>query len=234
MKKYTLVFALVLTGLIASAQTYKYPPRNEVNKDSSLKVFVDTLKAVIARKDAPALLKLLSPTVTVTAEDAERKEDSHNNIKGFKEIYAPQFPSSKVWKNLETVIGLGGIFDSKLRSQFVFPYVMGMSVMKGGTNYCGGCGECLTIISPDANVRKSPDRLSANLGRLSYDIVKVIDEPVSKTAGGNSDNWTYIQTFDGKLTGWVRNDLTWDICDYRLILEKKKGKWIINTFMAGD
>ena len=230
--KYALVFVLVLTSLFSSAQTYKYPPRNEVNKDGSLKVFVDTLKAVVARKDAPALLKLLSPTVQVTAEDAERNEDSHNNVKGFKEIYAPQYPASQVWKNLHTVISLGGVFDSKQRNLFAFPYACQMEIK--GDKYCGGCGDCLTIISPDVNVRKSPDRLSAALGRLSYDVVKVIYEPVSKVPGGNSDNWVYIQTFDGKLTGWVRNDLTWDVCDYRLLLEKKKGKWIITTFMAGD
>ncbi|WP_315816261.1 hypothetical protein [Paraflavitalea speifideaquila] len=69
---------------------------------------------------------------------------------------------------------------------------------------------------------------------MNYDVVKIIDEPVSKVKGGNSDNWVYIQTFDGKITGWVRNDLTWDICDYRLQLEKKKGKWQIAAFLAGD
>lgn len=231
MKKYTLVFALILTGLMASAQTYKYPPRNEVNKDSSLKVFVDTLKAVIARKDAAALLKLLSPTVQITFEDVERKEDSHNNIKGFKEMYAPQYPSSQVWKNLHTVVSMGGVFGGN-KNGFVFPYASQMEIK--GTDHCNGCGECLTIIAPDANVRKSPDRLSAALGRLSYDIVKIIEEPKSQQPGGTSDNWTYIQTFDGKLTGWVRNDMTWDICDYRLLLEKKKGKWLIAAFIAGD
>lgn len=231
MKKYTLAFVLALTGLMASAQTYKYPPRNEVNKDSSLKVFVDTLKAVVARKDAPALLKLLSPAVQVTFEDAARKEDSHNNIKGFKAMYAPQYPSSQVWKNLHTVISMGGVFGGN-KNGFVFPYASQMEIK--GSNHCNGCGECLTIIAPDVNVRKSPDRSSAALGRLNYDVVKIVEEPASKQPGGTSDNWVYIQTFDGKLTGWVRNDMTWDICDYRLLLEKKKGKWQIAAFIAGS
>lgn len=230
--KYVFAFVLVVNSLLTAAQNYRYPPRNEVNKDSSLRVFVDTLKAVVARKDAPALLKLLSPTVQVTFEDTERKEDSHNNIKGFKEMYAPQYPSSQVWKNLHTVITLGGVFGGD-KNGFIFPYASQMDI-KGQDDYCGGCGECLTIIAPDVNVRKSPDRLSAALGRLNYDVVKVIEEPVSKVFGGKSDNWVYIQTFDGKLTGWVRNDLTWDICDYRLLLEKKKGKWQIAAFIAGD
>lgn len=230
--KYVFAFVLVVNSLLATAQHYRYPPRNEVNKDSSLKIFVDTLKAVVARKDAPALLKLLSPAVQVTFEDTERKEDSHNNIKGFKEMYAPQYPSSQVWKNLHTVISLGGVFGGD-KNGFVFPYASQMEI-KGEDDYCGGCGECLTIIAPDVNVRKSPDRLSAALGRLNYDVVKVIEEPVSKVLGGKSDNWVYIQTFDGKLTGWVRNDLTWDICDYRLLLEKKKGKWQVAAFIAGD
>ncbi len=42
--KYVLALALALNSLFSIGQTYRYPPRNEVNKDSSLKVFVDTLK----------------------------------------------------------------------------------------------------------------------------------------------------------------------------------------------
>jgi hypothetical protein len=223
--KYIFALVLVLNSLFSIAQTYRYPPRNEVNKDSSLKVFVDTLKAVIARRDAPALLKLLSPNVEIAFDGPM------NNIKGFTEMYAPKYPSSQVWKNLHTVVSLGGVFDKAERNRFIFPYASEMDIKN---EYCDGCGSCLTIIAPDVNVRKKADRLSASVGQLNYDVVKIIEEPVSKTMGGASDNWAYIQTFDGKITGWVRNDLTWDICDYRLHLMKKKGKWQIAVFIAGD
>ncbi len=223
--KYVLALALTLNSLLSIGQTYRYPPRNEVNKDSSLKVFVDTLKAVVARKDAPALLKLLSPAVQVSFDG------NMNTIKGFKEMYAPVYPSSSVWKNLQTVIALGGVWGDKKKGLFIFPYASQMDIKE---DYCNGCASCLTIIAPDANVRAKPDRLSASVGQLNYDVVKVIEEPVSKNMGGSSDNWVYIQTFDGKITGWIRNDLSWDICDYRLMLEKKKGKWQIAAFLAGD
>lgn len=223
--KYALMVVSVLAGLFAAAQTYRYPPRNEVNRDSSLKVFVDTLKAVIGRREAPALLKLLSPDVQVASNGAT------NKVKGFKEMYAPQYPSSPVWKNLQEVIALGGVFTKKDGHEFIFPYA---AHRETGNKSCNGCGRCITIIAPDVHVRKKADRLSASVGQLNYDIVRVAVEPLSKVRGGNSDNWVYIQTFNGKITGWVRNDLTWDICDYRLILEKKKGKWQISAFLAGD
>jgi hypothetical protein len=223
--KYTLILFLVLNGLLAGAQTYKNPPRNEVNKDSSLKVFVDTLKNIVHRKDAPALLKQLSPAVKVASNGAT------NGIKGFKEIYAPQFPASQLWKNLQDVIALGGVFKGNTTDAFIFPYAVQRDMKN---KYCDGCGRCITIIAPDVHVRKKDDRLAPSVGQLNYEIVKIVEEPVSKSKGGSSDNWVYIQTFDGKITGWVRNDLTWDICDYRLILEKIKGKWRINAFLAGD
>lgn len=223
--KYVLALVLALNSLFSIGQTYRNPPRNEVSKDSSLKVFVDSLKAVVGRKDAPALLKLLSPDVKVASNGAT------NGIKGFREIYAPVFPASQVWVNLHTVLSLGGVFTGKPASQFIFPYAAQRDVKN---KYCDGCDRCLTIIGPDVHVRKKDDRLSASVGQLNYDVVKVAVEPVSKTKGGNSDNWVYIQTFDGKITGWVRNDLTWDICDYRLLLEKKKGKWQVTAFLAGD
>lgn len=223
--KYVLALVLALNSLLSIGQTHRFAPRNEVNQDSSLKVFVDTLKAVVARKDAPSLLKLLSPTVQISFDG------NMNTIKGFKEMYAPVYPSSSVWKNLQTVITLGGVWGDKKKGLFIFPYASQMDIKE---DYCDGCASCLTIIAPDVNVRAKPDRLSASVGQLNYDVVKVIEEPVSKNRGGTSDNWVYIQTFDSKITGWVRNDLTWDICDYRLLLEKKKGKWQITAFLAGD
>lgn len=224
--KYTLTILLALASLITTAQTnYKNPPRSEVKKDSTLKVFVDTLKAVIARRDAPALLKLLSPGVKVTSNGAT------NGTKGFKEIYAPQFPSSPIWKNLQEVIALGGIFTGKANSEFIFPYAAHRAVKDKA---CVNCGGCVTIIAPDVHVRKKADRTSASVGVLSYDIVRVVTEPASKAKGGNEDNWVYIQSFDGKITGWVRNDLTWDICDYRLLLARQNNKWQVTAFIAGD
>lgn len=223
--KYTLTLALVLTSAFSFAQTYRNPPRNEVNKDSSLRVFTDTLQAVVARKDAPALVKLLSPTVKVASNGAA------NGIKGFKEIYAPQFPAGQVWKNLQEVIALGGVFTGKANQEFIFPYA---AYRDGKNKICDGCGRCVTIMGPDVHLRKKADRTSASVGQLNYDVVKIATDPVSKVKGGSEDNWVYVQTFDGKTSGWVRNDLTWDVCDYRLLLEKQKGKWLIKAFIAGE
>lgn len=223
--KYTLALALLLNTVFSIAQDYRNPPRNEVKKDSSLRVFTDTLKAVVARKDAGALVKLLSPAVKVASNGAA------NGVKGFKEIYAPQFPASQVWKNLQEVMTLGGVFTGKPNQEFIYPYAAFRDVKN---KVCDGCGRCVTIIGPDVHVRKKADRTAASVGQLSYDVVKIATDPASKTKGGNEDNWVYIQSFDGKISGWVRNDLTWDICDYRLLLEKQKGKWQIKAFIAGE
>ncbi|WP_315816260.1 hypothetical protein [Paraflavitalea speifideaquila] len=143
--KYTLTLLLLLNALLAAAQNYKYPPRNEVNKDSSLKVFVDTLKNIVTRKDAAALLKQLSPAVKVASNGAT------NGIKGFKEIYAPQFPASQIWKNLQDVISLGGVFKANTADGFIFPYA---AQRDSKNKYCDECGHCITIIAPDVHVRK--------------------------------------------------------------------------------
>lgn len=223
--KYCLILLLTVQSLYSFAQSYRNPPRNEVGKDSSLRVFTDTLKAIVARKDAGALVRLLNPAVKVASNGAA------NGIKGFREIYAPQHAASPIWKNLQEVLALGGIFTGKPNQEFIFPYAAHRTVKDKA---CVNCGGCVTIIAPDVHVRKKADRTSASVGVLSYDIVKIVNEPVSKTKGGNEDNWVYVQTFDGKITGWVRNDLTWDICDYRLLLEKQKGKWQIQALIAGE
>ena len=132
--KYVLAFVLALNSLLSIGQTHRFPPRNEVNQDSSLKVFVDTLKAVVARKDAPALLKLLSPAVQISFDG------NMNTVKGFKEMYAPVYPSSSVWKNLQKVITLGGVWEDKKKGVFIFPYASQMDIKE---DYCNGCASCL-------------------------------------------------------------------------------------------
>ncbi|WP_276486076.1 SH3 domain-containing protein [Paraflavitalea pollutisoli] len=223
--KYFLVLLLSVQSLLTIAQTYRNPPRSEVSKDSSLRKFTDTLKAIVARKDAQALVRLLNPAVKVASNGAA------NGVKGFKEIYAPQHAASPIWKNLEEMLTLGGVFTGKVNQEFIFPYAAHRDIKDKS---CLNCGQCVTIIAPDAHVRKKADRTAPSVGVLNYDIVKVVTEPVSKVKGGNEENWVYIQSFDGKITGWVRNDLTWDICDYRLLLDKQKGQWQIKSLIAGE
>lgn len=229
--KYAFALILVLSGFFSFSQNYRYPPRNEASQDASLKVFVDTLKQVIARKDAPALLKMLSPNIQIYFEE------KGNNIKGFVEEYKPADTASQVWAFLNRVVTMGGVFDRDYKTGkpdknvFILPYVAEMNIKH---EYCDGCNTCLAVIAPDVNVRANTDRLSASTGKLNYDVVKVIEDPVSKQMGGNSRNWTYIQTFDGKITGWVRHDLLYSTCDYRMFLQKAKGKWMVTTFVAGD
>jgi hypothetical protein len=229
--KYTLSLILVLFCLCSFSQNYRYPPRNEAGQDPTLKVFIDTLKAVVNRKDAPALLKLLSPNVQIYF-DAEG-----NNIKGFVDEYKPADSTAEVWKFLQQVVSLGGVFSRDYKTgkpdkeQFILPYVAEMNIKH---EYCDGCFTCVATIAPDVNVRANTDRLSASVGKLNYDVVKVVTDPVSKQMGGNSRSWTYVQTFDGKISGWVRKDLLRDPCDYRMFLQKAKGKWMVSTFVAGD
>lgn len=224
-----LLLVLFAANLSSFGQNFRYPPRNEVRKDSSLKVFVDTLKAVINRKDAPALLKMISPTITIYFDSED------NNIKGFIKEYKPADTLSMVWIILQKITSMGGVFandEGKVgKNAFVFPYVEQMNVKH---EYCDGCFTCIATLAPDINLREKPDRLSAAVGKLNYHVVKVIEEPSSKQMGGNSENWVYVQTFDKSITGWVRRDLTWDPCGYRLWLHKKNGKWLIDTFIAGD
>jgi hypothetical protein len=229
--KYFLLVALLTVSIFSFGQNYRYPPRNEAGKDSSLKIFVDTLKAVIGRKDAPALLKMLSPNIQIYFEE------KGNTIKGFADEYKPADTSSQVWGFMSRIVAMGGVFDRDYKTGkpdkniFILPYVAEMNI---NHEYCDGCNTCLAVVAPDVNVRENTDRLSASVGKLNYDVVKVIEDPVSKQMGGNSRNWTYIQTFDKKITGWVRHDLLYSTCDYRMFLQKVKGKWLITTFVAGD
>jgi hypothetical protein len=230
--KYALSLILVLFCLSSFSQkNYRFAPHNEAGQDASLKVFVDTLKQVIARKDAPALLKLLSPNIQIYFEE------KGNNIKGFVDEYKPADTASQVWSLMSRIVGMGGVFDRDYKTGkpdkdvFILPYVAQMNIKHA---YCEDCSSCIATIAPDVNVREKTDRLSASVGKLNYEVVKVVEDPASKQMGGDSRNWTYIQTFDGKITGWVRNDMVYSPCSYRIFLQKTNRKWLVTTFVAGD
>lgn len=220
----SLFFAITFT---AAGQSHKlYPPRDEV-KDSSLLKFIDSLKTAVNNKDSKLLISLLSNDISISFGD-------DSGIRDFINMYHPEKKDAELWPLLSKMITLGGTYmkdyptGQPIKTTYVFPYA---AERIDSTEECEGCWSCLSVIVPDANVRKEPNRLSESVGKLRYDVVKIVERP---STADDTGNWVYVETFDKKIKGWIRRDLVWDICDYRLHIFNEDNKWKITVFIAGD
>ena len=70
--------------------------------------------------------------------------------------------------------------------------------------------------------------------RLSYNVVKVEDDPVGEVGEERKKpEWRKVRTLGG-LSGFVKTEFVRSPIDYRAGFEKKRGVWKMVAFIAGD
>ena len=84
----------------------------------------------------------------------------------------------------------------------------------------------LIVISSWAELRVAPDPASARVASLSWDVVTALERR-------HQDDWVKVQLADGR-KGWVAGSQLRSPLDYRAIIEKRDGRWMIAAFVAGD
>ena len=85
--------------------------------------------------------------------------------------------------------------------------------------------EAMVVTSPGAKLRRGPEHDSPSLATLSWDVVTAVDQ-----AG---DLQTKVRLPDGR-EGYMLDAELYSPLDYRMIVEKLRGKWMITAFVAGD
>jgi hypothetical protein len=89
------------------------------------------------------------------------------------------------------------------------------------------------IFGSDVNLRKSPGVDSEIIARLSYNIVEGAEDPGSASEDVTKTDWFKVKTLGG-LTGYVKSEFVRSPIDYRAGFEKKRGRWVMTAFIAGD
>jgi hypothetical protein len=225
-----LFFILFLSGtLLANGQKDKMRPRNEVNTDPSLVRFMAKLNHIIDTKNTKALLAVMDTDIKVSFGEYWGHE-------GFIEMWKPNNPKSGVWKLLPTLINMGGVWESPPDdSLFVFPYATTAEADSVDPDWV------MVITDTNVNMREKPDKNAKVITRLSYNMVTEGNDPLDNShpeiahlqfVGRNK--WNYVSTLDRKYAGYVYYTYIWSVIDYRLYLQKEKGKWSIRYFLDGD
>lgn len=207
------LLAAALAAASPPAPQRKLPPVEQCSGDPSFVRFRAALGAAAARRDAEALLALLAPDVTVSF-------GGDHGRKAFATQWELDKPAtSGLWTELSTIAKLG---CARVQAARVMPSLAGQ--FNPGDDQAAF--EKMVVISPAARLRKTRAANSATVATLSWDVVTALDAP-----GDGAE--IRIRTARGR-EGWLSRHQLRSPLDYRAVAEKRKGKWMITAFVAGD
>lgn len=219
MIKGLLVALLILIAPVASASelTERVKPWDEGPQDASFVKFRNELKDIIAHKDAAALMKLL-------AADIKFDFGGGRGIPAFQKQWKLSDPKSELWPALSLVVDQGGNFNSKTVFSAPYTYSAFPSDLDGLDK---------VVVTTDGAVMRASASVDAAVARtLDHDILPVKNSVKRQDEAGPSD---LVEVTDAKgVHGFVLARDVRSPLDYRAFFEKRKGKWLIATFLAGD
>jgi len=204
---------LLHSGGPSYSQIGKLYPVDEAARDASLFVLRARLLEAVQQRDTAFIIGSLSL-------DIVNSFGGKGGIAEFKEQWKPEQPGSKLWPTLAAVLGLGGSFRNE--KTFAAPYTFsqfpdGMDAFEHGV-----------IVGENVRVRQKARADSPVVTLLSFDIVEVTD-----WGSESREGWVRIKLASGE-QGYIARPYVRSPLDYRVVFEKRQGKWLITTFVAGD
>jgi hypothetical protein len=199
--------------MMAAAQgaPAKLPPVDQCSRDPGFKAFHSSLKSAVTKRDGDAFLKLLAPDVLVNF-------GGENGKAAFAKQWEVKSRTSPLWAQMDTVLRLG---CARVDSARVMPSLAGQFDSDDDVDVF----ELSVVTAPGAKLRKSHDIDGATIATLAWDVVRPI--------ASEGEAWTKVRLNDGR-EGWLRADELRSPLDYRAVAEKRKGRWMITAFVAGD
>jgi hypothetical protein len=204
-----LLVALALSAASPAELPRVLRPIEQCTTDAGFNQFRSRLKQIVAKRDRTAFLALLAPEVLVNFGGG-------SGPKAFEGEWS--FDHSEygnVWGQLEKMLKMGCARDGKSR---IIPSLS----MQIDQNY----DEDWVLVLPP--------------GGMIFDVVnnevvysEVMPWAVAAVTDRNSDTRTYVKLSDGR-TGSLSDDELYEPTGYRMIVEKRGGKWMITAFVAGD
>jgi len=204
---------LILQTPSPDAWTARLPPVDECGADAEFARFRAALLDVLARRDVEGLRTMVAEDVFFSFGGSEGREDFFRDWR----LDAPE--SSALWHTLAETLMLGCARED---ARMVAPYSFARWPEFDGVGVS-------FLARPGAELRPRPSLDGEPLEILAWHVV----EDASGPGNGGDGAWRRVRLADGR-TGFVQErDLRSDI-DYRAIFERRSGRWMLATFVAGD
>ena len=213
--------------LFSPAQIYelgKLNPVDEAQNDTVFFVFREKLLDAVRKKDIFYLLDQLDPNIKVNFGEG-------SGVEAFTQAWQltseEKTKVSPLWEELEKTLELGGAFD-KTNDLFLSNYIFA-TMDEPYDAYIHAA-----VVGSGVRYRSAPNLQSKVVGRLSFDIVEILDRNgPTETIGGETYPWIKIKTLAGK-EGYIFGKYIVSPIDYRAGFKKINGIWKMTFFVAGD
>jgi hypothetical protein len=215
MIRFLVAFALVAGAAAADAQNRRVPPVDRCASNPSFVAFRGRLRAAIARRDGAWLLSIAAPNIEYSFGDSPGRA-------GFARAWGLSRPAnSRIWRELGEVLRLG--CDRAEDGEYWAP-----SLSLAHDDMDEGEGPAtLLAVGPNAVLHAAPSESSPVVTRLEWDILTPRDEDDGR------GEWISVALGDGT-RGYVRRSLARSQSDYRAVFAKRRGRWLMTAFVAGD
>lgn len=211
---------------ILLASEHKALPVDEAPKDASLLQFRNQLLDAVARRDVGFVVK----QVTVDIQLSFGGHSGRKRLRRALENGPVDYVTSEIehravskregyWDALEQALHMGGQFTHP--DVFEAPYTWTFKLPKKSDPFT-----TYFVTTKNAPLRNRPSKFGTITDTLSYDVVSVI-------AGENGTRFREIVLASDQ-QGFVHEDNLRSRLDYRVIMKKTNGKWLITAFIAGD
>ena len=208
-----LALAALVAGAPKEASARKLPPVEQCGDDPTFTAFRAELRRVAARRDAKRLTQLLAPDVLVNFGGGYGR-------KAFASHWELNRPAkSGLWRELTTALRLG---CARVDGARVMPSLMDQFSAQNDQD----AFESMIVVSPAARLRTSRRHGSPAIAILAWDVVRPIE-------AADDGVQIKIRLPDGR-EGWLNRAELRSPLDYRLVMKKRGGKWMITAFVAGD
>jgi len=223
MGRFALLIAWALAALPfslapAAAADLTLPFTDEAAQDATFLAYRDRLTAAVAARDAGAVADMADSEILMSFGGDGGRDTFRSWLTDGP--WGGAEPAEDFWRELETVLALGGRFDGP--EMFSAPYYWSAELPESLDPYATHI-----VMADGTPVLSAPAADAKVLARL----------PVGAVVETVADDWDQpfhrIRRADGGEGYMAAADLR-SLIDYRAIFERGKGGWRMTIFVAGD
>ena len=172
--------------------------------------FRNELRQVVERKNRERLLEMVADDVLVSFGGYYGKKDFVSFWK------LDSSGPSELWHELGEALRYGCAVEGDARA-----------IPSFGKQVGGDRDVFDTLIaSPESSLRARADEGSPAVARLNWDVLTV-------SLPWHGGEWVAVTLDDGR-SGFVRRSQVRSPIDYRASFQKRRGRWVMGSFVAGD
>ncbi|MBI1238925.1 MAG: hypothetical protein GC199_06230 [Alphaproteobacteria bacterium] len=210
---------LAATGSCAAEDDpHHFPPIDESASDPDFNAFKERLEAIVAARDADALIAIVAPDIKISFGGDDGQAE-------FISGWQPEDPNSPIWTELSAILSLG---LTKEEMGWTGPYVFSRWPDQFDAF------EYLLVLDKETPLLADPCDPASVLVTLGDAIVRQADPD---DGGPSACDWPleYTSVDDEKgHKGYIATDRMRSPLDYRANFQKIDGEWRLAFLVAGD